>query len=122
MKFEVKKTSDGRYRVTGVKGYTLIWDNKYDALKHAEYGKTTMIPLTEKHEYITYMEIYDKIEEMKTRVKDKGEATTTFKREDYPELFSILGSDQLLLDDRSVHVKVNLQGGLVTLYLRRKKP
>ena len=35
--FEVKKTSDGRYRVTGVKGYTLILDNKYDAMKHAEY-------------------------------------------------------------------------------------
>ena len=37
MKFEVKKTSDGRYRITGVKDYTLILDNKYDALKHAEY-------------------------------------------------------------------------------------
>ena len=37
MKFEVKKTSDGRYRIHGVKGYTLIVDNKYDALKHAEY-------------------------------------------------------------------------------------
>ena len=37
MKFEVKKTSDGRYRVTGVKGYALILDNKYDAMKHAEY-------------------------------------------------------------------------------------
>ena len=35
--FEVKETSDGRYRVTGVKDYTLILDNKYDALKHAEY-------------------------------------------------------------------------------------
>ena len=35
--FEVKKTSDGRYRVTGVKGYALILDNKYDAIKHAEY-------------------------------------------------------------------------------------
>ena len=37
MMFEVKETSDGRYRVTGVKGYTLILDNKYDAMKHAEY-------------------------------------------------------------------------------------
>lgn len=37
MKFEVKKTSDGRYRIHGVKDYTLIVDNKYDALKHAEY-------------------------------------------------------------------------------------
>ena len=35
--FEVKKTSDGRYRIHGVKGYTLILDNKYDAMKHAEY-------------------------------------------------------------------------------------
>ena len=80
-----------------------------------------MIPLTEKHNYETYTMVYDKVEETKTRLKNRGEATTTFKRQDYPELFSILGSDQLL-SDRQVHVKLNLQGGLVTLYLRRKKP
>ena len=79
-----------------------------------------MIPLTEKHNYETYTKVYDKVEETKTRLKDKGEATTTFKRQDYSELFSILGDDQLL-DDRSVHVKVNLQGGLVTLYLHRRE-
>ena len=79
-----------------------------------------MRPITEKHEYTTYMEIYDKIEETKNRLKNRGEATTTFKRQDYSELFSILGDDQLL-DDRSVHVKVNLQGGLVTLYLHRRE-
>ena len=80
-----------------------------------------MIPLTEKHNYETYTRVYDKIEETKTRLKNRGEATTTFKRENYHDIFCILGDDQLL-DDRSVHVKVNLQGGLVTLYLRRKKP
>ena len=37
MMFDVTTTSDGRYRIHGVKGYTLILDNKYDALKHAEY-------------------------------------------------------------------------------------
>jgi len=37
MMFDVTTTSDGRYRVTGVKGYALILDNKYDAMKHAEY-------------------------------------------------------------------------------------
>ena len=79
-----------------------------------------MIPITEKHEYTTYMEISDKIEETKNRLKNRGEATTTFKRQDYSELFSILGDDQLL-DDRSVHVQVNLQGGLVTLYLHRRE-
>ena len=80
-----------------------------------------MIPITEKHEYTTYTRISDKIEETKTRLENRGEATTTFKRQDHPELFSILGSDELL-DDRTVHVKINLQGGVVTLYLRRKKP
>ena len=37
MMFDVTTTSDGRYRIHGVKGYTLIVDNKYDAMKHAEY-------------------------------------------------------------------------------------
>lgn len=80
-----------------------------------------MIPLTEKHNYETYTMIYDKVEETKTRLENRGEATTTFKRENYHDIFCILGSDPLL-SDRQVHVKLNLQGGLVTLYLRRKKP
>ena len=80
-----------------------------------------MIPLTEKHEYASYKRIYDRIEEAKTRLLDKGEVTLTFKRQYYHDLFCILGDDPLL-DDRTVHVKLNLQGGLVTLYLRRKKP
>ena len=35
--FNVTRTSDGRYRIHGVKDYTLILDNKYDAEHHAEY-------------------------------------------------------------------------------------
>lgn len=77
-----------------------------------------MIPLTEKHEYTTYMKLCDKIEETKARLENRGEATTTFKRENYHDIFCILGSDPLL-SDRQVHVKLNLQGGLVTLYLRK---
>ena len=79
-----------------------------------------MISLTEKHEYTTYMEISDKIEETKARLENRGEATTTFKRENYHDIFCILGDDQLL-SDRQVHVKLNLQGGLVTLYLHRRE-
>ena len=79
-----------------------------------------MIPITEKHEYTTYKRVYDKIEETKARLKDKGEATTTFKRENYHDIFCILGNDPLL-SNRQVHVKLNLQGGLVTLYLHRRE-
>ena len=65
--------------------------------------------------------VLQKIGIIKTQLEDKGEVTYTFKREDCKTLFIILGSDPLL-SDRQVHVKLNLQGGLVTLYLRRKKP
>ena len=37
MKFEVKQTSDGKYMITGTKGYTIRVDNRYDAIKHANY-------------------------------------------------------------------------------------
>ena len=36
-KFTVKKTSDGRYQITGTKGYRIVVDNKYDAQKHANF-------------------------------------------------------------------------------------
>ena len=65
--------------------------------------------------------VLQKIGIIKTQLEDKGEVTYTFKRENYHDIFCILGSDPLL-SDRQVHVKLNLQGGLVTLYLRRKKP
>lgn len=37
MKFEVKLASDGKYQITGVKGYVLKMDNRFDAEKHCNY-------------------------------------------------------------------------------------
>ena len=37
MKFEVKLASDGKYQITGVKGYVLKMDNRFDAEKHCLY-------------------------------------------------------------------------------------
>ena len=37
MKFEVKQTSDGRWQITGTKGYRVVVNNRYDALKHCNY-------------------------------------------------------------------------------------
>ena len=36
-KFKVKTTNNGKFIITGTKGYRLILDNKYDAVKHANY-------------------------------------------------------------------------------------
>ena len=35
--FEVKETSNGRYMITGTRGYRVVLDNKYDAVKHCNY-------------------------------------------------------------------------------------
>ena len=37
MKFNVKTTSDGRFMITGTKGYKVIMNNRYDAIKHCNY-------------------------------------------------------------------------------------
>ena len=37
MKFEVKRTSEGKYMITGTKGYTVRMDNLFDAEKHCLY-------------------------------------------------------------------------------------
>ena len=36
-RFEVKQTNNGKFIITGTKGYRLILDNKYDAMKHCNY-------------------------------------------------------------------------------------
>ena len=36
-KFKVKQTHDGRWQITGTKGYRVVLNNKYDALKHRHY-------------------------------------------------------------------------------------
>ena len=36
-KYRIKKTSEGKYQILGVNGYTLILDNKFDAEKHCNH-------------------------------------------------------------------------------------
>ena len=36
-KFEVKQTSNGKFMISGTKGYTIRVDNRFDAIKHANY-------------------------------------------------------------------------------------
>ena len=35
--FKVKQTNDGRWQITGTTGYRIVVNNKYDAMKHANY-------------------------------------------------------------------------------------
>ena len=35
--FKVKQTHDGRYQITGTKGYRVVLNNRFDAEKHCNY-------------------------------------------------------------------------------------
>ena len=35
--FKVKQTNDGRYQITGTKGYRVVLNNKFDCEKHCNY-------------------------------------------------------------------------------------
>lgn len=35
--FKVKQTNDGRYQITGTKGYRVVLNNRFDAEKHCNY-------------------------------------------------------------------------------------
>ena len=65
MKFEVKETSK-RYQITGTKGYRLVLDNKYDAMKHCEFLNNREQLVEQNQEYYT---ILKKIEMLIGQIK-----------------------------------------------------
>ena len=71
---------------------------------------------------MNYPEIYDTIQTMKQKLTDKGQVTQVFSRADYHEVLCLLSNEIGLARDKGVHMKVNIQDGIVTVSLRRKKP
>lgn len=51
--FTVKETGTGRYQITGTKGYRLVLDNKYDAMKHCEFLNNREQLVEQNQEYYT---------------------------------------------------------------------
>ena len=64
--FEVKETSNGRYQITGTRGYRLILDNRYDAMKHCEFLNNREQLVEQNQEYYTTLK---KIEMLTEQIK-----------------------------------------------------
>lgn len=69
---------------------------------------------------MNYEEVYDLIQEMVDKLNHRGQVTKVFKREDYHDIFCILNNYESVMADRKVHVKVNVQHGVVTVSFRRE--
>ena len=70
---------------------------------------------------MTFIEVYDTIQSMKQKYQKCGYATKIFHRDDYHEVLCVLGNEMSLGLDKTAHVKVNIQDGIITVSLRRKR-
>jgi hypothetical protein len=69
---------------------------------------------------MTWMEVYQMIQNMKQKLDQRGYATKVFSRGNYHDVLCVLSNDKVS-GDRSIDVKVNMQDGILTVRLRRKK-
>ena len=69
---------------------------------------------------MNFTEVYDTIQTMKSKLDDKGQVTQVFPRGDYHEVLCLLSNEIGLARDKGVHMKVDVQHGVVTVSLRRK--
>ena len=72
-------------------------------------------------EKMTWMEVYNTIQDMKNKLTHRDYTTQVFSRGNYHDILCILSNDIQLAKDRSMHIKVNIQDSLITVSLRRKK-
>ena len=73
MKFEVKQTHDGRYQITGTKGYRVVLNNRFDALKHCNYlNKTNHDMETFRQQNIQYYTTLTKIKMLSEQIQPES--------------------------------------------------
>ena len=69
---------------------------------------------------MTWTETYKTITKMKDKFDRCGYATKTFHREDYHDVLCVLSNEEFV-GDRRVHVKVNIQDGILGVQFKEKK-
>ena len=73
--FKVKQTNDGRWQITGTKGYRIVLNNRFDAEKHCNYlNKTNHDMETFRQQNIQYYTTLTKIKMLTDQIhRESGE-------------------------------------------------
>ena len=69
---------------------------------------------------LSWMEVYQMIQNMKKEVDKHGDVIKVFSRYNYHDVLCVLSNDKVS-GDRGIDVKVNMQDGILTVRLRRKE-
>ena len=70
---------------------------------------------------MTWVEVHDLIKEMIEKLDTQKTVTRTISRINYTELLGVLRNHTILQHDRNIHLKVNVQDGIISIQMRRKK-
>ena len=68
---------------------------------------------------LTLNQVYDTIQRMKNKLNGNSGVTHVFKREDCEAVLIVLSDEKDLLNDKSIHLKVNVQHGVISITLKK---
>ena len=70
-------------------------------------------------ENLTWQQLHELIMEMRSKLETQQSVTRTVSRVNYSTLMSILTNQSVFQHDKTVHLKVNVQHGVISITLKR---
>ena len=69
---------------------------------------------------LSWEELYGLITEMKQKLETQQSVTRTVSRINYATLMSILTNQNTFMYDKSIHLKLNIQDGVISITLKKR--
>ena len=69
---------------------------------------------------LSWEELYGLITEMKQKLETQQSVTRTVPRINYATLMSILTNQNTFMYDKSIHLKLNIQDGVISITLKKR--
>ena len=70
-------------------------------------------------ENMTWQQLHELIMEMRSKLETQQSVTRTVSRVNYSTLMSILINQSVFQHDKSIHLKLNVQHGVISITLKR---
>jgi len=73
------------------------------------------------NENLSWQQIHELLNTMTQKLETQQTVTRTISRTNYNELLSVLTNRTSFKYDKKLHLKLNIQDGLITITLKRKR-
>ena len=69
---------------------------------------------------LTWQQLHSMIMEMRNKLETQQSVTRTVPRINYATLMSILTNQNTFMYDKSIHLKLNIQDGVISITLKKR--